>query len=1193
MTSFLIVRWLVLGLVLLSWPAAQARAGEGLPLLSPEQQAWVAAHPTIVLGVYDSGWPPYERVRGGRPEGLGPDYLHALAQRLGLRLRVRTYPGWSQLLDAACRGEIDVVMNVSLTAERTRCMVFTDEYAKAPIAVVGRRGSAGDGRDTGLANLRIATEAGFLSGEMARAYYPGARHLQARDTLDALAMVADGRADVFLGNAYVAQQLIGEHGLERLSLLRPSALAPESLHFGVPNAKQPLAEALDAALAELDAEQRRRIEARWLEPLRWTDRRQLALAPAEAAVLAKHLRLGFATQWAPISFLDEDGKASGLASEYLERLRGIGARLERTHAGSWQDIRRQMLDGKVDAVMGVPTDSRFPEGTWVYSKPFLSVPNVIVTRMDGRAVLSLADLQGRTLVLSDPERIGRYVRDRAPEARIVPAPDARTALELLAEGKADAYVGNLAAADQLVRRHYPGRLNIAAPAGFDDHLALAVRREYAPLASAFDRLLVSMSPREREAIRSDWLAVEYRNGVDWRRIARWAIPLALVLLTAGVVHGLGHVRLRREVAVRRAVERRLAEVTDNLPAVVYQARREPDGRISFPFITGDMRSLFGLAAEEALQDERRLFARVHPDDQPRLAEAMARVAETLRPLDIEFRARSPDDWRWVRSSAQAHAASDGALLLSGYWVDVTEAHAQAEALAAAKQEAERAAAAKADFLATMSHEIRTPMSGVLGMLEVLEHTRLDGEQRTILGTMHDSAQMLRQILDDILDFSKIEAGALALAAEPVDLRRVVGNVQQMLMPLATEKGLLLHHRVDAAVAGRHLADGVRLRQILFNLVSNAIKFTDRGEVAIALEALDPQPGAQLLRLSVSDTGIGIPAEQKARLFQPFSQAHIAASRRHGGSGLGLSICRRLVDLMGGALRLESEPGRGTRVEVELALPYATAPAPDGEAQAAVPGSSGVGFAGRRVLVVEDHPTNRTLMQWRMRQLGLHGCVVEDAQAALERLATERFDAMITDCRMPGMDGYALAREIRERERRAGAARLPIIALTASALEGEAERCRDAGMDDFLAKPVALEALRACLARWLAPGADAPAAQAAALPEQPAGAPAPDRAGLVRRYGSEAVVRQMIDSLVPATREDIAALDAALAGADAQAVCDRLHRIAGGIALVDGEELAASARVLMSYIAREGLVGHAPAVRRFRSALAAYLDALAG
>ena len=1180
-----VIRWLVL--FVLAMATGMQVSAAASPPLPPHQSEWLGRHPTIILGMYDSGWPPFESMQNGKPVGLGYDYLSLLTRQLGVQVQVRMYRDWTEVLEAACRGEVDVVMNITLTADRTRCMVYTRPYARAPLALVGRPGETRASSDPDLRGLRVVTEREFVTSDEVRSRFPGARRVTAASTTAALAMVGSGEADVYIGNAYVATTLIAERRLTDVSLLRPSDLPPERLHFGVPNAKQPLAEALDMGLAALNEAERERLERRWLPTPRWSVQSQVILGNAERRVLATPLRLAFAPNAAPLAFIDSADRPSGVSAEYLRLLRTVGAQLTRVPAHDWFDVREQLRRGEVDAIMGIPNDSNYLGDGWVFSQPFITVPNVVVTASGSASVLGVPDLDGRSILLSDPERLRGYVLQQAPNARIVPARSAELALSRLAKGDADAYIGNLAVIDRIVRDHYPAQLHVAAPAGFSDRLSLAVKRQYAPLATTFDRLLVNMSAREHEAIRSDWLSAEYRSDLDWRATARWAVPLALVLLTALLVHGWGHWRLRSEVAMRRRAEQRLADVTDNLPAIVYQGRRERDGRLSLPYIAGDTEALFGLTAAEAMADESALIARIDERDRANVRQALESATRDFAPVDMEFRTRPGGMLRWVRSRALPYDAEDGVLLWSGYWIDVTEARAQADALALAKAAAERATAAKSEFLATMSHEIRTPMSGVLGMVEVLSHTSLDGEQRRIISVIEDSAQMLRQILDDLLDYSKIEAGALSLQPHPVALRALVGNVQQLLAPQAVAKGLELQIQIDDALAAMHLVDGMRLRQIAFNLLSNAIKFTRAGEVGIALEVLDGDAdGAQQLRLTVRDTGIGISPEQRERLFAPFVQADAATSRQYGGTGLGLSICQRLVAMMHGTLTLHSVPGEGTRVEVLLTVPVVPVdeqPSAAEEHTQAVPLPAAL--QQRRILIVEDHPTNQALMGWRMQQLGLPHVLAENGEQALALLARTRFDLVLTDCRMPVMDGYAMTRRIREQERDRGGARLPVIALTASAMEGDLQRCREAGMDDLLAKPVALSALRQALLQWL-PDGDGPLAGA----EQAPGADdaPPDRAALVRRFGSEHVAGVLIESLCTASAEDLVKLQAALDAQAGPALVNVLHRLVGGLATLGADALALQARSLMERVDDEGVAAHAEAVSAFDAALRAYL-----
>jgi PAS domain S-box-containing protein len=629
-------------------------------------------------------------------------------------------------------------------------------------------------------------------------------------------------------------------------------------------------------------------------------------------------------------------------------------------------------------------------------------------------------------------------------------------------------------------------------------------------------------------------------------------------------------------------------LVESLPQFISLAN--PQGEITY--VSSQLEEYTGLPAGKLVGAGFR--DTVHPDDLDQLLSVRTSAFANKTSYDAEFRIRSKSgSYRWFLHSSRPVSGIPGGPPLEwlGSTTDIDDQKRSKElleeavaqrtvALEEARVRAEQAAQAKGEFLATMSHEIRTPMNGVLGMAHLMMDTPLNATQKSYLDTIQSSGQALLTIINDILDFSKIEAGKIDLYEEEFDLRTIVEECMELVRPTADKKQLRFSLEVGEEMPPRVIGDCGRIRQILLNLMSNAVKFTAAGSVCVSVVVEAKEEN--LLRFSVRDTGIGLSPQQVSNLFQAFTQADASTTRRFGGTGLGLSIAKRLVELMGGRIDVVSRLGEGSTFWFNLPLKRGKDRSA-GNARAKG-GSLKDMFAGSRarVLVADDVVTNQMVVTGILRELGLRSDAVSNGNEAIAAIKTLPYDLVLMDVHMPEMDGLEATRRIRAEESGAeesGVAgddlavgrddgedrhdRLPVIALTASAMPGDRQKFMEAGMDDYVSKPIMPAALVEILRKWLpsVPGegvANGHESKASSAPSAPAACTL-NMAGLLERLmGDELLARAVMDGFASDMPAHVQSLTRLVESGSAEEVADLAHRIRGAAATVGGEAVQAVA-----------------------------------
>ncbi len=526
---------------------------------------------------------------------------------------------------------------------------------------------------------------------------------------------------------------------------------------------------------------------------------------------------------------------------------------------------------------------------------------------------------------------------------------------------------------------------------------------------------------------------------------------------------------------------RLEKLVQNIPGMVFQYQRWPDDRSAFPYASVGIRHIYGVEPEQVREDASPVYAVLHPEDLERVVQGIEESAVNLTQWYDVYRVVLPAGKAlWVEGIATPEKMPDGSVLWSGYIRDITDRKIVEKELMQAKQAAEEANQAKSRFLATMSHEIRTPINGVMGYLQLMSREPINDKMHGYVNESLNATRLLLRVLNDVLDFSKIEAGKLDLQVAPFDLRAMLGEVHGLMQAQLDGRRLALRLDIDPELPRFALADDMRLRQVLLNLTSNAIKFTERGTVTLSVRSEALSDGRFRLRLKITDTGIGIGERQLQGLFQAFGQADGSITRRFGGSGLGLVISQRLLKLMGSeGLQVQSVEGKGSSFSFELVLGMPSAaqqqmlleevkPGGAGQIDPAQAPSGEQPLQGRCILLVEDNPTNIDVAVNMLESLGAEVSIAINGRDALDVLQEQgaHFDLVLMDMQMPEMDGLEATRRIKAHP---DWARLPVVAMTANAMEQDRQACLEAGMIDYLSKPYELDQLlrvvrqHACLA----------------------------------------------------------------------------------------------------------------------------------
>ena len=1007
--------------------------GRALPALTEEESAWLAAHPVIRIAVEDN-WPPFEMVDSeGKLRGLSADFYRLIERALQINFSVVSSLSWADSVAALKDGEIDVLGSTVQTTERQGFLNFTLPFFSPPQAIFRHVDTPYISSLDELALKRVVVERDYFLDSYLRKHYRQADVVRVDNTAEALRTLNIGQAEAYIGSETVANWLIEQNGFAHNSVSGIAHLpgVDSGLRLAVRKDWPLLRSILNKALLAISNEDKSRIRSDWLSSTSLALSERIDMTDAERAWLEERSPFRFVgdPNWLPYEGFDESGRYIGLVADYLDLIeQRLGIRFERVQTQSWKESTDLIRRGEATVIS--ETSDSFLDGEIQFTTAFNQSPVVIAMRNDQDYVERLSDIADQRIAVVEGYGYVSRVYQQYPDIEFIEVDSVSSGLEAVSTGQVDALLATLAQSTYQSRRAGINNVRIVGRTEFTTRLALGVIPEYASLVPLLNRAIASISDPERATISARWSDVSFAPARDYTLVLRLAL---LSLLVLGVIVFWNSL-LREEITRRKRAEEQVRSIIDAIP--VHIVVSDQNGWILALNPSAEMD--VGLEPTKKRRNTREYYE--DPADRDSILNTLASGGKVDKRI-IGFRRHSGESRQMMLSVLPMMYNETPAYL--SVLVDITERISMEEELHQARELAEQANRMKGEFLANMSHEIRTPMNAIVGLAHLLARTRLDETQHSYVSKVARSADALLIVINDVLDFSKIEAGELRVEAIDFSLEEVLAHIATLAGLRSAKQDVEFAFRINADVPDRLNGDPHRIGQILTNLVSNAIKFTERGSVVLSV-APRALRGENYLDFSVKDTGIGIAPDELERLFAPFTQADGSTTRRYGGTGLGLTISRRLAHLMKGEITVSSEPGVGSCFTFSLPFPLAERASTaflDGRTRR----------AGGRVLLIDDNEDARLIYAEMLRSLSFEPVVVASGEEALARLQSNggHYSFALIDWRMPEMDGIETAAQIRGSS---DTADLPLILMTAYGREAEQGSLQDADVDAILVKP---------------------------------------------------------------------------------------------------------------------------------------------
>lgn len=1116
--------------------------------LSSAQQNWLQQKGQLILGISEPNYPPFDIINFDNVYiGITADYAALVSAALHVPVIVKVFDSRQEAVAALVRKEIDFLGTANGFEKIDKNLVLSASYAEDNPVFAGRADIRGK-RSDDLNGISVAMVYHYLPPQWILKAYPGIRLKMYSSNFSAMGSVSFGQNDLFLGDNISAEFLSGRRVFNNIAIERRASLQPTQFAFALIHDNSRLLRLLNAVIGAITPEQQQEILTHWGVKSRMVENNNAVLfTENELQWRDSHpvLRVALEDTNEPYSFFAAGGEPYGINADVLKEVAKIsGLRLVWHKVNNGAQARELLRKGDVDIAVAVTDNQQPPPPGIRYSPTFYRDNYVISSRAESN--IDIDDLGDKPLRVAVVEKdpILNVIKDEYPQMMPVISDDAVSAFRMLKAGKVDTVVVSLAESVFMIDNFYKNRFKIDSVFTNESlQLSIAMASNKPELLGIISKALASIPPAKMSELGNHWRGQTVVERVFWNNERQKLLHIFLFLSAFLFLLMVWIYWLRNLIKQRDKAETKLndqltfmRDLIDGTPLPIYV--RDRHGKLLL--CNRSYYQQLGVP-EDAMLGKTVFDVRdANGEWAEELQETYLQVIETGESIISDRILRlSQNDYRIIHHWVIPYRTGKGEIIgVIGGWYDISERQKHMERLQTDKDHAVQASEAKSTFLTTMSHEIRTPMNVIIGMLELAVKKADSGiVDKYSLNIAANEAQGLLALIGDILDIERAESGYLSLNEQPHNLEQLISSLCRLFEALARRKGLEFSSSFNGTLDFDVLIDPQRFKQIISNLLSNALKFTGQGKITVSATADVISAERLQLTMRITDSGIGISDEDKRKLFSRFSRASNNQLSSQQSSGLGLLICKTLSEMMGGTLTLESQLGQGTCAVIVLPLQRSVVPHTDEPVTAVTQTQT-----SQRVLIVDDYGANREVLSLQLDQLGHHVTAATNGGEGLVMWRNGKFDVVITDCSMPVMNGYELTRQIRQEESEQGKLPVKIIGLTANAVNEERQKCLDAGMDKCLFKPVTLAILASLFEIKIQPASG-----------QFAGEDDADLTELITLTGNDPdKLTRLLQTFISGITRDRRQLQATFATGEFQALAAIAHRIRGGAEVINAQ-----------------------------------------